>query len=266
MTSSPANRTALRAEENRPAPPSQQVSASAVTGPTPYSRCRQDLRAGQVPGRVQQPCRTASRRASSAASMSRAVATCSCPAGDSCAAASARSSGHALARCAARPRPAAARPGGTAPRGCAATQAVCSRRRSWYSLQQRPALQDVRRRDPALRQPALGQQLPQVPGVGLVGLGVPLAAARRTRCRPARPTCARDPGRRPAPRRHTATRCTPPARTRRRAPPANRASQARRCSRSAGAIWPRCTSPVDGVEIVEGDLLPVYLQPSRLCP
>jgi hypothetical protein len=43
-------------------------------------------------------------------------------------------------------------------------------------LQQRPALQDVRRRDPALRQPALGQQLPQVPGVGLVGLGVPLAA------------------------------------------------------------------------------------------
>ena len=44
-------------------------------------------------------------------------------------------------------------------------------------LQQRPALQDERRRDPALRQPALGQQLPQVPGVGSVGLGVPLAAA-----------------------------------------------------------------------------------------
>jgi len=35
-------------------------------------------------------------------------------------------------------------------------------------LQQRPALQDLRRRDPALRQPAIGQQLPQVPGVGLV--------------------------------------------------------------------------------------------------
>jgi hypothetical protein len=32
--SSPANRTALRAEVNRPAPPSQQVSASAVMGPT----------------------------------------------------------------------------------------------------------------------------------------------------------------------------------------------------------------------------------------
>ena len=36
--SSPANRTAWREEENRPAPPSQQVSASAVTGPAPYSR------------------------------------------------------------------------------------------------------------------------------------------------------------------------------------------------------------------------------------
>jgi hypothetical protein len=32
-------------------------------------------------------------------------------------------------------------------------------------------------RDPALRQPALGQQHPQVPRVGLAGLGVPLAAA-----------------------------------------------------------------------------------------
>ena len=44
-------------------------------------------------------------------------------------------------------------------------------------LQQRPAFQDLLRRDPALGQPAIGQQLPQVPGVGLVGLGVPLAAA-----------------------------------------------------------------------------------------
>jgi hypothetical protein len=44
-------------------------------------------------------------------------------------------------------------------------------------LQQGPAFQDVTRRDPALRQPALGQQHPQVPAVGLVGLGVPLAAA-----------------------------------------------------------------------------------------
>jgi hypothetical protein len=44
-------------------------------------------------------------------------------------------------------------------------------------LQQRPAFQDEGRRDPALGQPTLSQQLPEVPRVGLVGLGVPLAAA-----------------------------------------------------------------------------------------
>jgi hypothetical protein len=38
VISSPANRAALREEENRPSPASQQVSASAVSGPTPYSR------------------------------------------------------------------------------------------------------------------------------------------------------------------------------------------------------------------------------------
>ena len=41
--SRPANRTALREEENRQAPPSQQVIASAVTGPTPYSRAASTL-------------------------------------------------------------------------------------------------------------------------------------------------------------------------------------------------------------------------------
>jgi hypothetical protein len=44
-------------------------------------------------------------------------------------------------------------------------------------LQQRAAFQDVAGRDPALRQPSFSQQHPQVPAVGLVGLGVPLAAA-----------------------------------------------------------------------------------------
>jgi len=44
-------------------------------------------------------------------------------------------------------------------------------------LQQRPAFQDVPGRDPALREPALGQKHPQVPGVGFIGLGVPFAAA-----------------------------------------------------------------------------------------
>jgi hypothetical protein len=46
-------------------------------------------------------------------------------------------------------------------------------------LQERPVLQDVRRRDPAFRQPARGQQRLQVPGAGLAGLGMPLAAAQR---------------------------------------------------------------------------------------
>ena len=49
--SSPVNRTALREEENRSAPPSQQVSASAVTGPTPVQPRGQHLGAGQLPGR-----------------------------------------------------------------------------------------------------------------------------------------------------------------------------------------------------------------------
>ena len=56
------------------------------------------------------------------------------------------------------------------PGGALAAQVV-------VQLQQRPALQDAGGRDPALRQPALSQQHPQVPRVGLVGLGVPLAAA-----------------------------------------------------------------------------------------
>jgi hypothetical protein len=57
------------------------------------------------------------------------------------------------------------------------THAVCSRRRSWQAPRQRPGLQDLFGRELALREPALGQQPPQVPGVGPVGLGVPLAAA-----------------------------------------------------------------------------------------
>jgi len=51
---SPANRTALREEENRPCPASQQVSASAVTGPAPYSLAARTPGAGQVPGSIEQ--------------------------------------------------------------------------------------------------------------------------------------------------------------------------------------------------------------------
>src|SRR5208283_3945020 len=78
----PANRTALREEENRPAPPSQQVIARPASGPTPYSRAC----SARAPARCRAACsscwRSVSIRASIAASMSSAVATCSCPAGD----------------------------------------------------------------------------------------------------------------------------------------------------------------------------------------
>jgi hypothetical protein len=121
------------------------------------------------------------------------------------------------------------------PGGALAAQVV-------VGLQQRPVLQDLRRRDPALRQPALSQQRPEVPGVGLVGLGVPLAAAggggvgrlADMRGDPGRGKLLGDippPG---APSTANATSSRP----------ANRSSQARSCARSAGAIWPRFTSPV----------------------
>ena len=167
VMSSPANRTALREEENRPAPPSQQVIASAVTGPTPYSRAASTFAPVRLRAASSSRCRSTSRRASSAASMSRAVATCSCPAGDRCAAAAARSACRSCGRCAARPRPAPGRPGGRTPRGCAAPRR-CARRAGRGRSPAAPGTPGCRRRDPALRQPALGQQLPQVPRVGLV--------------------------------------------------------------------------------------------------
>ena len=104
-------------------------------------------------------------------------------------------------------------------------------------------LQHVARRDPALGQ-VPGQQVhPQVPGVGLVGLGVPLAAAQRGGI--GRLGQVRlDPGSEPVPRPRTASRCSPPARNARRRWPANRASHSRRCSRSAGTTRPRFSSPV----------------------
>ena len=77
VMSSPANRTALREEENRPAPPSQQVIASAVIGPTPYSRPARTLALARCRAAVSSRCRTACIRASSASITSSAVATCS---------------------------------------------------------------------------------------------------------------------------------------------------------------------------------------------
>ena len=109
-------------------------------------------------------------------------------------------------------------------------------------LQQCPALQDDRRRDPAFWQPAPGQQLPQVPRAGLAGLGVPLAAAGEGGVSRSA-TCAVTP----AAASSSATwrqPVHPSGANATSSRPANRASQARRCIRPAGAIWPRFTSPV----------------------
>jgi hypothetical protein len=127
-------------------------------------------------------------------------------------------------------------------------------------LQQRPALQDAAGRDPALRQPALGQQLPEVPAVGLVGLGMPLAAAGE-RGVGRLGQMHRDPG------RGQLLRDVPPPSApldRERGIPA--------------AVEPRQPGPQVhpvrrgdlaaahltglGVEIVERDLLPVNIQPA----
>ncbi len=178
--SGPANRTALRAEENRPAPPSQQVSASAVSGPTPYSSrartrapfmCRAvssswrriawswSSRQVIMASARQRPARRAARLPVTGARPRPRASTASRP----------RGGAHDLAQdrraLVEEDRVDALHPGGVL-----AAQVI-------VGLQQRPGFQDLPGRDPALGQPALGQQLPQVPGVGLVGLGVPLAAA-----------------------------------------------------------------------------------------
>src|SRR5215472_12426766 len=84
------NRTALREEENRFLPPSQQVSASAVTGPSPYSRAASTFAPTRWRAASSSWRRSGASWASTAASMSSAVATCSCPAGDRCAAVAVR--------------------------------------------------------------------------------------------------------------------------------------------------------------------------------
>jgi hypothetical protein len=59
-------------------PPSQQVSANAVTGPTPYSRAARTFAPVRCRAAASTCLRSASMRASRAASMSTAVATCTC--------------------------------------------------------------------------------------------------------------------------------------------------------------------------------------------
>jgi hypothetical protein len=127
-------------------------------------------------------------------------------------------------------------------------------------LEQHPAFQDAGRRDPALRQPAPGQQLPEVPAVGLVGLGVPLAAAGE-RGVGRLGQMHRDPG------RGQLLRDVPPPGApldRERGTPAAvepRQPGAQVLPVSRGDLTAPHL-PGLGVEIVERDLLPVDIQPA----
>ena len=108
-------------------------------------------------------------------------------------------------------------------------------------LHQRPAFQDMSRRDPALRYPPGLQQDPHMPRITPVGLGVPLAAPRRRgigRLGQVHP----DPG----PGQllgHVPPAGAPFDRERHVIAAANRASHSRSPARSAGRTWPRDTSP-----------------------
>ena len=176
MTSSPANRTALREEENRPSPASQQVIASAVTGPTPYSRAASTFAPVRCRAASSSWCRSSCSRASSASSHLQGGGDLQLPGRGQVRGRGRPQRGQALLgaqRALAQGRGALVeqhRVDPLHPGGVLGPQVV-------IGLQQRPAFQDAAGRDPALRQPALGQQHPQVPAVGLVGLGVPLAAA-----------------------------------------------------------------------------------------
>ena len=259
MTSSPANRTALREEENRPAPPSQQVIASAAKGPTPYSRAARTLRTGQVPGLGQQ---LVPHRVQPGLQRLEHLQR----GGDLQLPGRRQAGGRDI------PQRGQARPGAQRapaqgrgalveqhrvdplhPGGVLAAQVM-------VGLQQRAAFQDAAGRDPALRQPPLGQQQPQVPAVGLIGLGVPLAAAgERGVSRLGQMHC--DPGRGQLPGD---------------IPPPGAALD---CERDVlGAAEPRQPGPQvlpvgrgdlaaqylpgAGVDIVERDLLPVDIQPA----
>jgi hypothetical protein len=125
---------------------------------------------------------------------------------------------------------------------------------------QRPAFQDVPGRDPALRQAALGQQHPQVPAVGLIGLGVPLAAAgergvgrlgqmRRDTGRGQFLGDVPPPGA-PLGRERDVIAAVEPCQPGAQVLPVSRAD------------LPALHLPGLGVEVVEGDLFPVDIQPA----
>ena len=204
--SSPANRTALRAEENRPAPPSQQVSARAVTGAHPVQPLPQRLRAGQVAGRACQLPAQGIQLGLGHLQRPQVQARPPAAAGDSCRRRSSRSG---------------ASPGGPGPAPRASRVAPCveqHRARRWthagvaraaadeQQLQQHRHFQDVlqrhQRREKTLRQAGTRRRASSRP----VGLRRCRPRAARGVGRSAACACA------PAPASHgqrTAARCTP---------------------------------------------------------
>ena len=261
VTSSPANRTALREEQNRSAPPSQQHRASAVIGPTPYSRLDQRLGARAGAGR----CRSSRRRRSSRCASSHLQHRH----GDGDLQLPGRR--ELLGGDLTQPLPAlvgadpplpsaSARPDGTAPRGCAGS----SRCAHGAGRGRAPTAPDTP--TPATAgssTPGSGPvaAAPASAWIGPVGLGPPLAAPRR-RGVGRLGQMRLHPGRAAAPPPHTATRCSPPPRTATSATPANRRSHTARCSPVGRGDLPPPHLPRRRVDIVEGDLLPVDIQPA----
>ena len=180
VRSSPANRTALREEENRQAPRTrQQVMASPVTGPTRTAALRAPWRRSGSRAAASSRCRSTSRRACSAASMSKAVATCRCPPGTSTPRPP-RAAPRDHRRCAARPRPGPGRPGGRTPRGCAAPRRCAQ-----------PEERDTSRAAPGI--PGCGTAITSTPAAG-PRPEAPAGAVSRS-CRSSRAACGRGPKR-----------------------------------------------------------------------
>ena len=236
--SSPAKRTALREEENRPAQPAGQRQRGDRAGPVQPGRQR--VRAGDVPGDRGQ------RRADLAYLLLSEVQLRQRGA-DLVLAGRGQVPGRQLREAGPPGRGAQvrARRGAVVeqhrvdplhPRGVLGAQVMAG-------LQPLPPVQHRVRRQVALRELAAGQQFALQPGIGPVGLGPPLGPPPRAAISAGSPTCAVNPAARTscATYRHpvhpSIARCTCPR-------PANPASQPRTWSRSAGRTWPRHASPV----------------------
>jgi len=127
-------------------------------------------------------------------------------------------------------------------------------------LQQRPAFQDERRRDPAPGQAALGQQLPQVPRAGLTGLGVPLAAPGESGIRRLGDV-RRDAG--PGQLLRDVPPAGAPLQRERDVIPAGEPRQPRAQVRAAGrGDLAALHLPGPGIQVVGRELLPVDIQPA----